>query len=70
MKRNTNIINKRKKLWDLFGWGYKSPNQLHKNHSLNCGCSQCRARTYFNRKERRDFRHEFKMERNTIRFDW
>lgn len=71
MKRDTNVIKKRKKLWDLFDWDYRNqPNRLSKNHSLNCGCSICRARTFFKRKERRDRRHEFKIELNTIKFDW
>jgi hypothetical protein len=62
MQRNQRIIKNRKKLWDLFGWGYQNQdNRLLKNHSLNCGCSQCRARTYFNRKERRDDRHKIKL---------
>ena len=30
----------------------------------------CRSMTYFKRKERRDCRHEFKIELNTIKFDW
>jgi hypothetical protein len=62
MKRDLRIIKKRKKLWDHFGWGYKTANQLLKRHSLNCGCSICRARTFFKRKQRRDKRHESKIE--------
>lgn len=65
------IINKRKKIWDTFEWWYRQePNRLYKNHSIKCGCSMCRSMTYFKRKERRDRRHEFKIELNTIKFDW
>jgi hypothetical protein len=63
MKKNINIIKKRKKLWDLLDWGYRhQPNRFNKNHSLNCGCSMCRARTFFKRKKRRDDRHKSKIE--------
>ncbi len=62
MKRDQGVIKKRKRLWDAFGWGYRNQsNRLLKNHSLNCGCSMCRARTYFKRKERRDKRHQDKI---------
>jgi len=62
MRKNKSIIKKRKKLWDTFGWGYRNqPNRLFKNHSLNCGCTICKAKTFFNRKKRRDNRHEIKQ---------
>lgn len=52
MKRDKNVIKRRKKLWDLFDWGYRNqPSRLYKNHSVNCGCSMCRAETYFKRKK-------------------
>ena len=61
MQRDLRIIKKRKKLWDHFGWGYRSPNQLLKRHSLNCGCSMCRMRTFLKRRDRRKARHENKI---------
>jgi len=42
---------KRKKLWDSFGWVYRGTNYLSKNHSLNCGCKLCRMKTLNNRLE-------------------
>lgn len=53
---------KRKRLWDNFGWVYKSVNYLSKNHSLNCGCSMCRMRTYYNRFENKQERLKSRME--------
>jgi hypothetical protein len=47
MKRNINIdkLRSRKRLWDVFGWFYKSINALSKNHSLNdsSGYSRCKT---------------------------
>ena len=63
MKRDITVIKKRQKVWDIFGWGYrKEPNRLYKNHSLNCGCSMCRMKTFWNRVERRKDRREAKKE--------
>lgn len=57
------IIDKRRKVWDTMGYGYRGePNRLFKNHSLNCGCSLCRYNTYSRRKDRRDDRHNIKLE--------
>ena len=39
-------LKSRKRLWDIFRWGYKHVNSLSKTHSLNCGCSECRYRTF------------------------
>ena len=66
MKRDQQIIKKRKRIWDIMGYGYKTPNQLLKNHSLNCGCNQCRMRTFLKKKERRDNRHRDKI---TLKFE-
>lgn len=56
MLKHFSKFKSRIKLWDQFKWGYKSPNYLFKNHSLNCGCSQCRWRTeekkLYNKRER------------------
>ena len=52
----------RKKLWDHFGWTYKGISYLSKNHSLNCGCSMCRARTYFKRLKNKQKRLKLKQE--------
>lgn len=64
MKKDTNIISKRKRLWNTFGWVFNSDNYLSKNHSLNCGCSMCRTKTYFrrlgNKQERLKARNEIK----------
>lgn len=61
MQRDLRIIKKRKKLWDHFDWGYKSPHQLLKRHSLNCGCNTCRMRTFLKRRDRRRDRHQNKV---------
>lgn len=67
MLQDFNIIKKRKKLWDTFKWGYFNQiHRLYKNHSLNCGCSLCRAETFYKRKMNRDDRHKSKQQ---IRFN-
>ena len=67
MKRDLNIIQKRKKLWDLFGWGYKDqPNRLFKNKHLTDNCSKCRwerfLKRYKKKAKRRGFKSTFKKE--------
>lgn len=57
-----NYAKKRKSLWDTFGWVYKGLNYLSKNHSLNCGCTQCRMRTYYKRLENKQNRLKNKIE--------
>lgn len=66
MKRDLTKAKSRKKLWDSFNWGYKSPNYLNKNHSLNCGCGMCRAKTFFNRYERKKERLNARRELKSI----
>ena len=62
MKKDKNIIKKRKKLWDYFGWGYlNQPGRLFKNHWLNCGCSICKAKQNIHKQELRDDRHLSKI---------
>lgn len=56
MKRNLQIIKKRKNLWKIFNWGFISDSYLYKNHSLNCGCGMCRMKTYYNRLENKQER--------------
>lgn len=59
MKRDTIIIKKRKKVWDLFGWGYMNqPGRLFKNRWLND------LNAFINRQERRRSRHTIKLEIN------
>ena len=60
-KKDRRYARKRKRLWDVFGWIYRSVNSLSKNHSLNCGCSMCCADTYYKRYERRQDRHKAKQ---------
>lgn len=55
-------VAKRKKLWDLFRWGYKGVGDLHQNGSLNCGCSMCRNSTYHRRLENKQNRIKNKVE--------
>ncbi len=49
--RDRHFAEKRKKLWDSFGWVYKRTNYFSKNHSLNCGCKWCRIKTIHKRSE-------------------
>ena len=61
MKRDLNIIQKRKKLWDLFGWRYKDqPNRLFKNKHLTDNCSKCRRERFLKRYEKKAKRRSFK----------
>ena len=61
MKRDLNIIQKRKKLWDLFGWGYKGqPNRLFKNKHLTDNCKICRWERFLKRYEKKAKRRGFK----------
>lgn len=53
---------KRKKLRNVFGWPYKGVNDLSKNHSLNCGCAMCRAKTFFRRYENKQERLKSKQD--------
>lgn len=57
---------KRKKIWDLFRWGYKSENQLSKRHSLKCNCSLCKSLTSIKHQENRKKRHIMKKELEEI----
>lgn len=66
----------RKKLWSIMGWFWKKKNHettddfndnsgigyLRNNHSLNCGCSQCRNNTYYRRKENKKNRLKTRKE--------
>lgn len=56
---------KRKKLWDLFRWGYKGIGDLHQNGSLNCGCAMCRFDTYIKKLRNRQERHKIKIKLNS-----
>lgn len=56
MQRDTDIIKKRKRFWDIMGFGYLTENVFHKKHSLNCGCGFCRAKTYYRRLENKQDR--------------
>lgn len=62
---------KRKRLWDLLGFNYKNGwlGYLRNNHSLNCGCAQCRYNTFRKRYERRQQRHRFKMQLRKLNED-
>ena len=44
MQRNISVIRRRKRFWDIMGFGYLTENVFHKKHSLNCGCGFCRQR--------------------------
>ncbi len=47
--KDRHYAEKRKKLWDSFGWVYRGTNYLSKNHSLNCGCKYCQMATFHKR---------------------
>lgn len=66
MQRDLTKAKSRKKLWDHFGWGYKTLSQLNKNHSLNCGCAMCRTKTFFHRYERKKERLNARKEIKSI----
>lgn len=53
---------KRKKLWDTFGWVYKGIGYLSQNGSLKCNCSMCRNETYFKRLDNKKDRSRSKVE--------
>ena len=55
-------VAKRKKLWDIFRWGYKGIGDLHQNGSLNCGCAMCKMKTYYHRLENKQQRLKNKLE--------
>jgi hypothetical protein len=54
--KDRDYAKKRKRVWDNFGWVYRGVNYLSKNHSLNCGCSMCKMKTYYNRLGRKQER--------------
>ncbi len=60
--KDKEYIKKRKKIWDHFGWVYKSANALNKNHSLNCGCRICYFKTYYKRISRKRNRIKNRVE--------
>lgn len=66
MKKDIRVIKKRKNLWNIFGWVFKTESSLSKNHSLNCGCSMCRMKTFYNRLENKQERLD---NRNKLRSD-
>ena len=76
-KKDRRYAMKRKKMWDRFEWAYKGVHGLSKNHSLHCGCSQCRYQTYDRRasrkrdrlNSRRELRKETKHLVNGIGYD-
>lgn len=53
MKRDLGIIEKRKKIWDIMGYVYRTPNYLYKNHQLTCNCGQCRYSNFIKHYERK-----------------
>jgi len=63
-EKDREYAKKRKRMWDCFGWTYRGINDLSKNHSLNCGCGICRARTHYKKlkrkQDRKNARHETK----------
>lgn len=62
MKRNVDVILKRKRIWDIMGYTYRDEsNRLYKNHSLSCGCSCCRWHSFMQKKRLRDDRHTVKI---------
>lgn len=68
--KDRHYAKKRKRLWDHFGWVYRGVSYLSKNNSLNCGCSMCKMRTYYNKlgrkQERKSARINLKKEINTM----
>ena len=71
-RKDKSKIKNRKKLWDIFNFGYPEDGWFgffRKNHSLNCGCSYCRAKTYFRKYENRQDRHKIKEELHNINPD-
>ena len=61
-KKDRHYAEKRKNVWDVFGWKYRGVNYLSKNHSLNCGCNSCKMKTYYNRLENKRNRLNAKIE--------
>ena len=68
--KDRHYAEKRKRVWDHFGWVYRGVNYLSKTHSLNCGCSMCKMTTYYNRlgrkQERINARRDLEWELNNI----
>jgi len=56
------VSKRRKKLWDTFGWVGKGKKFFSKNHSLNCGCSLCRSKTFFRRYKNKQDRLQHKKD--------
>lgn len=55
----------RKRLWDLFGWGYGEGylGFLRNNHSLNCGsCTMCRDKPMYKKLTHKRNRQKIKRE--------
>ena len=61
--KEKHFINRKKKIWNHFGWQYKGTGKsfFKHNHSLNCGCSICRANTFYRRKENKQIRIKNKL---------
>ena len=69
-EKDRNYAQKRKKVWDSFGWVYRGINYLSKNHSLNCGCATCQLITYHkrlkNKRQRLNAKDQIKDELNAL----
>jgi hypothetical protein len=61
-KDDRRYAKKRKRIWDIFGWYYSGIAYLSKNHSLNCGCGMCIAKTKMRRLENKQNRMKAKLE--------
>ena len=60
MKRDLQKRESRKKMWNSLGFDYWFNNYLFKHHSLNCGCSFCKANTFMKR-----YRHSQERSKTT-----
>lgn len=60
--QDRHFANKRKRLWDVFGWTYMGIKYLSKNGSVNCGCGMCKSNTYQRRLKRKRERISARME--------
>lgn len=51
-------------MWKRFGWTFPNAGKgfFNRNHSLNCGCAQCKGKTFNRRKENKSKRLKDKQE--------
>lgn len=65
-KREIRQIKRRKRYRDTIGAIYPSDHYFKNNHSLNCGCSLCKSKTFFRRHENKQRRLKERCELKNI----